>query len=325
MKIAYIGRSSRAGGFSIENVFRTVARSVGLSAEVRHFNMGSRGAFLSDCARMRKLDADLFHITGDVHYAALGLDGRRTILTVHDIGHYTRVLRGWKKLLFRWLWCELPFRKVARITTVSHETRRQLLEHFEVPPGKIVVIPNPCPREFAYVPRPFTREHPVILQVGTKENKNLPRLIEALEGIPCRLVIVGPIDAAIRERLVRCRIDFEHVEKLAPADLIRRYAECDLVAFVSLFEGFGLPIIEANATGRAVVTSDCSSMPEVAGDAACLVDPLDVRSIRAGFLKVISDDGYRESLVARGLENVRRFSEEAVGKQYLDLYSELMA
>jgi glycosyltransferase involved in cell wall biosynthesis len=99
---------------------------------------------------------------------------------------------------------------------------------------------------------------------------------------------------------------------------------CDLLVFASTFEGFGLPIVEAQATGRPVVTSNIMSMPEVAGDAACLVDPFNVSSIREGVLKVINDSDYRNALVKAGFENVKRFQPEQIARQYAELYHELV-
>jgi glycosyltransferase involved in cell wall biosynthesis len=96
-----------------------------------------------------------------------------------------------------------------------------------------------------------------------------------------------------------------------------------MVLFASTYEGFGLPIIEAQATGRPVVTSRVTAMPEVAGDGACLVDPYDVASIRSGVLRVLGDRGYRDSLVHRGFENVRRFEPGRIAAQYARLYEEV--
>jgi glycosyltransferase involved in cell wall biosynthesis len=104
---------------------------------------------------------------------------------------------------------------------------------------------------------------------------------------------------------------------------VKAYVDSDLLLFPSTYEGFGMPILEAQATGRAVVTSDVASMPYVAGDAACLVNPFSVDSIREGVLKVITEASYRDDLVAKGLENVYRFRPEVIVNSYFDLYREI--
>ena len=96
-----------------------------------------------------------------------------------------------------------------------------------------------------------------------------------------------------------------------------------MVAFVSTFEGFGMPIVEAQRVGRAVLTSTVASMPEVAGGAACLVDPFDPLAIRAGVLRILGDADYRRRLVEQGFENAKRFEPQVIADTYAQIYREI--
>lgn len=102
------------------------------------------------------------------------------------------------------------------------------------------------------------------------------------------------------------------------------YQSCDLVCFVSTYEGFGMPILEAQAVGRPVLTSDISPMREVAGEGAFKVDPFDVDSIRTGLERLIGDGGLREDLIREGFRNVKGYSAESVAAQYAALYREVL-
>jgi len=161
--------------------------------------------------------------------------------------------------------------------------------------------------------------------VGTTPNKNLPRLIDALVALRCTLVIVGQIDDAVRRRLGEARIEYENFVNLPSGDVVIQYEKCDLLAFASLYEGFGLPILEAQAVGRAVLTSNRSPMSDVAGEGACLIDPEDTKAIRAGIERIVDDAGYRNQLIERGFENIKRFRPEVIARQYLALYEAVLA
>jgi glycosyltransferase involved in cell wall biosynthesis len=133
---------------------------------------------------------------------------------------------------------------------------------------------------------------------------------------------VGKLNETQRAKLEQHRIEYSFVYNISDEEMVRKYEECDVLVFPSLYEGFGMPIVEANAVGRPVLTSNLSSMPEVAGNAACLVDPLDIRSIRHGLLKIIRDDSYRNQLIANGFENRKRFEANEIARQYAALYLE---
>jgi glycosyltransferase involved in cell wall biosynthesis len=172
--------------------------------------------------------------------------------------------------------------------------------------------------------RPFNSRCPRILQVGTgAHNKNVERVAAALVGINCRWVIIGRLSSAQRVVIERYGIDYENYVGLSEDALLSQYKLSDMLVFASTYEGFGLPIVEANAVGRPVVTSNLCSMPEVAGGAACLVDPYSVESIREGILRVIEDDDFRIGLVNAGILNANRFRPVVIAEQYAELYRQV--
>lgn len=323
MKVTFVNRHPAEGCFSFEELFENIKCSLPSDIEYRDFwEDPSRSRFRNMLAA-RGLDGDVLHITGGVSYFAIFLNGRKTVLTVHDIGHYTESLKGIRKALYGLFWFRLPLRRAAFVTAVSNHTKDMLLKHFRLPPDKVRVIPNCYPVDYRYDPKPFDESKPRILQVGTKPYKNVYRLVQALKGLPCKLVLVGALSEETKKRIAECGLDHENLVNLTHEEVLREYLRCDMVTFASVGEGFGLPIIEANAVGRPVVTSNVSVMPEVAGDAACFVDPFDVGSIRRGIERVIRDRDFRASLIRNGLENVKRFSPDRIAGLYAKLYEEV--
>ena len=164
------------------------------------------------------------------------------------------------------------------------------------------------------------------MQIGTAPNKNLERLIPALKNIPCTLVIVGKVSDRIKQLLSENNIQAECIERrLTDQEMLEQYQRCDILSLVSTLEGFGMPIVEANAVGRVVISSNTTSMPEIASDAAVLVNPLDVASIRAGFIKILEDPNLRENLIANGYINHKRFQPKHLAQQYADIYKLMLS
>ena len=325
MKVVQFQRRPNGGSPSMERVFATVRDALtGAGIEVNVCPFESRGLFkrLYNSVDAALKQGNVNHITGDVHYLALVLRKSRTAITVHDCGTMLR-LRGIRRLIFRWMWLELPIRRCSIVTVISEQTKRELLRYTSCPEHKIRVVPDPVGDEFRPAPSAFQADRPRILHVGSAANKNLDRLTAALSGIPCKLDIIGRISADAKKRLDHSGIEYECASGLSSAEVVAKYRKADLVAFCSTYEGFGMPIIEAQAVGRPVVTSNIEPMSGVAGGAACLVDPFDVDSIRTGILRVFRDPAYRDELVLRGFENVKRFSPEGVGRLYLGVYQEL--
>lgn len=325
--VTHIHRCPGHGWYSIERFFADVRDALPpqIRASVEHCPRESRGFW----PRVRNLlhfagrpRGGIAHITADFHYIALLMNPRRTLLSIMDCGTIER-LRGIRRAIYLLLWIHLPIRRSAMVSVISEATRRELLKYVRCPADRIRVIHCPVSPLFTPAPAAFRESCPVVLQVGTNGNKNLLRVAEALHGLECRLRIVGRLSAEQTAALARWKIQYTAVSGLSDEEMVREYQQCDLLLFASTYEGFGLPIVEAQAVGRPVVTSNLLSMPEVAGEAACLVDPLNVASIRRGVLRVMEDRAYRESLIARGFDNVTRFHPETIAAQYARLYEEI--
>lgn len=319
-----IYRKRRDGFYSIEELFHTIAGELGKQVEVIEYETGTRWDTLRDIWRLRKLNADIYHVTGDIHYFVPLLPHRKTVLTVHDINHYLQNLSGLKRWIYKWLWLLWPIRAAHAVTTISRETKATIIRHLGSYLGtlgdRIEIIENCHSALLKPVVQPFNMACPIILHLGTAPHKNVTRLIEALRGIKCQLVVIGQLDIVLRQQLIECGVNCMSRVNLSHEEICQQYGDCDFVSFISLAEGFGMPIIEAQASGRPVITSNLSPMSDVAGDGACLVDPLNVSQIREGLLRIIADFHYREQLVKDGLLNVARFSPATISGQYLDLY-----
>ena len=263
------------------------------------------------------------HITGDLHYLALALPARNTVLTIHDLVTLRLGGNRVKKYLWRKLWFDWPLRRVGKITCISETTKGELLATFPwLNPDKVFTIHNPIDPRFTPRPKVFDNHCPTILHIGTGWNKNLERVISALRGITCKLLIVGALSDEATQLLKENGISYENKVNISDDELLDCYQKCDIVSFPSIFEGFGMPIIEAQATGRAVVTSRIDPMREIAGKGACLVDATSVKDIHAAFCNIITNTEFRDNCIAKGLQNVQRFKVERIVAQYLEMYQE---
>lgn len=326
LKVIHFQRRPPLGFFSVERLFEDVRAALpgDIAVEVRINRYLSQGGWgrVYDTLRAARHQGTVNHVTGDVHYLTYLLDRRRTVLTILDCVTLER-LTGLRRWVFWLLWYWLPEQRCAAITVISESTKQQLLRHLRCDSDKITVIHCPVSDEFTASAKPFDSHCPRLLQVGTTENKNIPRVAEALQGLSCRLAIIGPLSEAQKMVLTRYGINYENHVGLSREALVDQYRQADLVMFASLYEGFGLPIVEANAVGRPVITSRLYSMPEVGGEAACYVDPYDVADIRGAIERLMRDAAYRQGLIERGYENVERFRLAAIAREYSIIYRRL--
>ncbi|MBN9379458.1 MAG: glycosyltransferase family 4 protein [Chitinophagaceae bacterium] len=329
MKIRYFIRKRTTGYFSIEEIFSSICRhlkgspDLGLDCELDevpfHFSPMN---FFRNIFYVRRRQGEINHITGDIHYAILGCSRKNlNVLTIHDCVILTKY-RRWdiRYWIFRILWYEWPMAKADIVTVISEKTKNELVKGIWSGRKKIRVVNNFVDPVFTYTPRKFKETKPVFLFIGSTPNKNLDKVLEAIAGVDCKLDIVGKLSASQQVFIENNKLDVSVSYGLSRAEIVEKYIQSDLVLFPSLYEGFGMLIVEANAVGRPVVTSDISPLREVAADAAILVDPYDAGAIRDAVLKIIRDETLRERLIANGRINVKRFQIETIIKNYIRIY-----
>ena len=319
MKINYFFRHPKVG-FSIQGVLGTydIGELFLPSPKSNFLSIFQNGFFV------RKSQGDVNHITGDAHYLLYFLKKNKTVVTVHDIMYYS-YLSGLKKKLWKVLYIN-SLKRAKKVVFISDFAKEQVLNEINLPENQFCVIPNPVSPDFSYQDKKFNKDKPVILHInGSLERKNLARTIEAIQEIPCHLRIVGKLSEPNLILLNKYNLEYSIVSNLSNEEVVKEYENCDIVNFPSLFEGFGMPVVEGQAVGRPVVTSNISPMKYVAGDGAVMVDPRDVESIKKAYLKIINDDNFREKLIERGTENVKKFQLKAVSAMYVSLYQEIQS
>ncbi len=256
-----------------------------------------------------------------------GVYGKKVVF-VHDMAYraFPKTVRR-KTKCFLELVLEKSCKRADRIVTISEFSKQEIIRYLNVPEEKISVIPLGVDRHRFHTGYPAARikkvkqkyglEGEYLLYVGTIEpRKNLKRLIEAYAQLPLyvpKLVLVGKkgwlyqeIFQTVERLGLKKRVVFLGYAADQEIPLIMAGAKCFL--FPSLYEGFGLPPLEAMACGVPVVTANCSALPEVAGDAAVLVEPDKTESIRQGILAVLEKEELRKQMIERGIQQAKKFS-----------------
>jgi glycosyltransferase involved in cell wall biosynthesis len=264
--------------------------------------------------------ADIFHALNQ----RVEAKARRTVSTFHDLF----VMTGdYSSPEFRARFTAQAREAAARsdlIIAVSSFTASQVSQLLSVEPSRLRVIHHGV--------RPSTaiaKKENLVLSLGAiQRRKNIARLVQAFESLPdsWRLALAGAPDgygaaqelSAVEESPARARIDV--LGYVSSSQLDSLYRRAGIFAFPSLDEGFGMPILEAMAHGVPVITSNCSAMPEVSGDAALLVDPMNIGD---ALLRLAEDESLREDLSSRGLERIRHFTWQSAIEKTWEVYDKL--
>lgn len=307
---------------------------------------------------LRRLGADLFHMP--LNAVPLWMP-KPYLVTTHDMSTLLFASQSGYQSRLRRFYLRRGLLRADRVITVSIATRRDVETVLGIPPSRIRVIynaPDPIFRQLSFpstvrnghestgspeIQRVLDRyriQYPFLLYVGrTNPQKNIPRLVEAFAVMrgeikehpsyrDLRLIIIGDEIArhpALRYAVIQSRVeDSVRFLGFVPIETLRSlYQAASAFVFPSLYEGFGLPPLEAMACGTPVVCSNVTSLPEVVGQAAVVVNPENVFDIARGMKEVLLDENLRSDLIVRGFEQVRQFSWERSARQVLQAYEEV--
>ena len=316
----------------------------------RNFRMVPEAAPTYSIAEQFKIPLSLaregVRLVHEPHYVLPPLLRCRSVVTIHDCIHLMFPEYLPNRLAYFYakssMWA--ASNKSDRILTVSEASKRDILRFFDVPPEKVVVIYNAIderflapanPERMDLVKKRYQLDHPFVLYVGNiKPHKNLERLIASFARArgQCddnlKLIIIGDEISkypALRQQVHRHKLD-KHVRFLGfqPMETLAAfYRLARAFVFPSLYEGFGLPPLEAMACGTPVVTSNVSSLPEVAGGAALLVDPNDEEAIANGIVRAVTDDPLRKELIELGKQRARTFSWKQSVQKIHEIYMQV--
>ena len=250
---------------------------------------------------------------------------------IHDLNHIdftqnsSRLKRIYYELIMR-----RACRNAAAVITVSEFSKKRIVEWARIPESKVVNIGNGVDGAYTPSAAPYAPGYPYLLCVSNRRtHKNEPRVLEAFAkaqidpGI--RLVLTGLATDALLTQAEHLGIAQRLVfaGRVPEDELPSYYRGAVALVFPSLYEGFGLPVIEAMACGTPVLTSDSTSLPEVAGDAALLVDPKSVEQISAGIERLCSDQTLRMQMVERGFKQSARFTWDMTTKRMSNVLHEI--
>ena len=294
---------------------------------------------------LRREGIDLFHAP---HYVLPALIPCKAVVTIHDCIHlrFPQYLPSRLGYAYARTSMWIATHRSTRVLTVSEASKRDILKYFRVPEGKIDVIYNGIDERFGEIPSPdevlrvrerYQLNDPFVLYAGNiKPHKNLERLIEAFHLLrrnghdTVKLLIIGDEIskyATLRRAVHRHKLH-KHVRFfgfVSDQTLAALYRLADVFVFPSLYEGFGLPPLEAMASGTPVITSNVSSLPEVVGDAALLIDPYEPAAIAQAMHRVLTEPSLREDLRRRGLQRVKEFSWDRSIRRVHEIYQEVLA
>ena len=276
------------------------------------------GRFFNPRISVKGNEKFIFHSS---YYRTCSNKNAINVTTVHDFAYRKFV----KNPLIRYIQCrqqDEAIRKSDAVVCISENTKRDLLHYLpDVSPEKISVIYNGVDNRFSHIQSAEKKDY--VLYVGKRDRyKNFNALIEPLAKLGYNLKIVGvPLSSTEIQLLDKANLKYEYCGIVSDNELNKLYNEAICLLYTSLYEGFGLPILEAQMAGCPVIAFNSSSIPEVIGDKELLLDDITVDTLR---MKMEYVQKNRDRIVRDGLENVKRFSWDKMADEYMDLYKKML-
>ncbi len=328
MDITFFLRSKQ-GAISIGKLFRPLIAEIGKTENVETYYMpsatyGVKGMLQNLWFTFKHRNKKgINHITGECHFIILALLGCKTVLTIHDLGFYVdhKHEMSWLKRKFiYYLQIYWPIKLADKVIAISEKTKQEILE--TVPfKRKIDFAKHVSIDAFPYTPKKMYKNHIRIMQCGTAPQKNLETTIKALQGMECELRVVREMTEKQKKLAKECGVAYTNVYNLTDEEMTAEYQNADIICMPSLYEGFGAMVIEGQATGRPVITTDLEPMKSISGGAAHLLkNPKDESELKTAIQKIINDDDYRTDLIERGKENASKYKLENCAKEHLEIY-----
>lgn len=307
---------------SIEKLFKTIVKKKDKDFKFKFLicPFVSSGFFkrLFNCLWAYFNQGDVNHITGDINFISLFLNKNKTISTFLDC-YSLRKYSGIKKLLLKLFWFYLPIHNSRYITTVSNFTKKELKILLKIK-KKITIIPGFLP-SLNYKLEKYDKKK--FLIIGTTENKNLERILHAIKEFKIEIIIIGRMKLNQIEYLKNNQMKYKNYIDISDRKLLDFYNQAKVLLFPSLYEGFGLPIIEAQRMCVPVITSNISPMKEIVKKSALLVAPKNVTDIKNKCNQIINDKKLRNNLIKKGYKNSFRFEPKKSIDNYFRLYKKI--
>lgn len=332
MEISFFIRSKQKG-ISIRKHFTPLIEEIGKTESVKthympeaHFSIKGIVKNLIYTFKHRNKKG-INHITGDCNYIIFALYGCKTVLTIHDLGFYNPNAHGLNKIkngLLYYFQIYWPIKIADKVIAITEKTKEEILK--TVPYNRNIDIARHISVDaFPYTPKEINKEEVIIFQSGTGPQKNLETTIKAVASLHLKMVIIRRMTEKQIELAKDVGLNYENLFDLTDEEMTYEYQRSDIVCMPSLYEGFGAMVIEAQATGRPVITTNIEPMKSVSGGAAYfLKDPKDENELKNAINKIINEDNFRNNLISDGLKNAEKYMLKNCALDHISIYQSLV-